>query len=384
VLSTVALNTFNHQVPLDTPALAAITHAFRQHYLQAMGQEVGFAHVLKLLMLRTPVFTWPNLAFLDTPGYSRADGEGAHTDARLAMQQLAEADRLVWLINAKNGSIRQDDVAFLRSLNHSAPIFVVLTQADLVGKSSIEAIMTSTREALEHAGIACAGLMAWSAPLSSEQGERVAGDDVLAWLATLDQTRKLTTKRIECAKVLDAYIHHSGNALKNNQVLLAALNELLPLTSDLPANRQQAVRNQVDRCRNEQKRLHELVGEFETLKAELLAVLGAIVGEVAEDQEVRTERQLLKILKAKDLGSLVAVGTQFTATVKTVRSEIKRVILSAKEGGKVEFFLNFSQIREDLHIDPLTLVQGSVLAAEVLAADANEITLSITNPHALD
>jgi GTP-binding protein EngB required for normal cell division len=382
--STVALNTFNHQVPLDAPALAAITHAFRKHYLQTAGQEVGFAHVLKLLMLRTPVFSWTNLAFLDTPGYSKADGEGTHTDERLALQQLAEADHLVWLINAKNGSIREDDVTFLRTLKHPEPVFVVLTQADLIGQSSMDAVMTSTREALGHAGIACAGLMAWAAPLHATQGERVAGEDVLAWLTGLDQTPKFTTKRNDCAQVLDAYIHHSGNALKHNLALLAALNELLPLTNELPSNRQQALRDQVERGRNEQKRLRELVGEFEALKRELLMEVGAIVGEVAVDQEVRNDRRLLHTLTTKVLRGPVAVGTQFTATVKVVNSAIKRVILTAQEGGSLEFHLSFSKIRDCLQLDPLTLVQGSVLAVEVFAADANEITLSITNPHALD
>ena len=361
--STVALNTFNHQVPLDAPALAAITHAFRKHYLQTAGEEVGFAHVLKLLMLRTPAFAWRNLAFLDTPGYSKADGEGTHTDERLALQQLAEADRLVWLINAKNGSIREDDIAFLRTLKHAEPVFVVLTQADLISHSSIDAVMASTREALAHAGIACAGLMAWAAPLRARQGERMAGDNVLAWLATLDQTPKFTTKRRDCAQVLDAYIHHSDNALKHNKALLAALNELLLIAKELPSNRQQAVRDEVERSRNEQKRLNELVGEFKTLKTELLAEVGAIVGEVAVDQEVRDDRRLLHTLQTKVLRGSVAVGTQFTATVQNGEhvSYQKPMLELKHQGEQIIAMKTRGQLTASaFHDKPLILAKGSV------------------------
>ena len=139
--SIVALNTFNHQIELDDDALQAISHEFYRHY-QTLGEHIGFAHVLKLLMIHCPAFRWKNLAFLDTPGYSHTEGKDAEqTDQKIALQQLAESDHLIWLLSTQNGSIRQDDLEFLRTLKHPQPVFFVVTQADLVGNTRIHPIL---------------------------------------------------------------------------------------------------------------------------------------------------------------------------------------------------------------------------------------------------
>lgn len=228
-----ALNQFDHDVELDRSALQAITHAFPRHYRQAHGVEVGFAHMVRLLMIHDPHLPWQNIAFLDTPGYSKPDHpQSAQADRQIALRQLKEADQILWLLNAKNGSIRRDDIEFLRDLNHPTPIFFVVTQADLVGKSRIAAILKSTAEALEEAHIPSAGLMAWAAPLGSNRGQHWAGDEVYEWLTWMNGTVKETQTRVECIRILDTHIHYNSKALAENRELLSTLNELLPLAGE--------------------------------------------------------------------------------------------------------------------------------------------------------
>lgn len=250
-----ALNQFDHDVELDRPALQAITHAFPRHYRQAHGVEVGFAHMLRLLMIHDPNLPWQNIAFLDTPGYSKPDHpRSVQADRQIALRQLKEADQILWLLNAKNGSIRRDDIEFLRDLNHPSPIFFVITQADLVGKSRVAAILKSTAEALDEAHIPRAGLMAWAAPLESNRGQHWAGDDVFEWLTWMNGTVKETQTRVECIRILDAHIHYNSKALAENRELLSTLNELLPLAGEaaepLSAEKQEKALELLKKSRN--------------------------------------------------------------------------------------------------------------------------------------
>lgn len=241
-----ALNQFDHDVELDRPALQAITHAFPRHYRQVHGVEVGFAHMVRLLMIHDPNLPWQNLAFLDTPGYSKPDHpRSEQADRQIALRQLKEADQILWLLNAKNGSIRRDDIEFLRDLNHPTPIFFVITQADLVGKSGVAAILKSTVEALDEAHIPRAGLMAWAAPLGSNRGQHWAGDDVYEWLTWMNGTLKETQARVECIRILDSHIHYNNKALAENRELLRTLNELLPLASEKENQQQQELRKKI-------------------------------------------------------------------------------------------------------------------------------------------
>ncbi|WP_199052011.1 dynamin family protein [Aquitalea sp. ASV15] len=298
----VALNTFNQRIPLDHDALQAITHAFNEHYRDSLGEGFGFAHILKLLMLHQAQLPWDNLAFLDTPGYSKADTEGAAlTDQDIAHRQLSEADQVLWLLSAKNGSIRQDDLEFLRTLDHSRPIFFVVTQADLVGEARIGAILDSTRQAIEQADIPCAGLMAWAAPLGTEQGELIAGDDIRDWLEQLDGELKYTRHRRTCERVLDGYIHHNQYSLAGSRKKLALLNTLLPLADQLPEGERNTLRELIQEQQNNQKSFTDLVSAFSALKSDMLAAVVQVVGDLAIDAP-SSEETLLKALKYHDNG----------------------------------------------------------------------------------
>lgn len=308
----VALNSFNHRIALDRDALQAITHAFNDHYRDSLGEGFGFAHILKLLMLHQTDLPWGNLAFLDTPGYSKADAEGAaQTDQGIALKQLSEADHVLWLLSAKNGSIRQDDLDFLRRLNHPQPIFFVVTQADLVGEARIGAILDSTRAAIEQAGIPCAGLLAWAAPLGSEHGERIAGDDVRAWLDQLDSQPKYTQHRRTCEQVLDGYIRHNQDSLAGSRKKLALLNTLLPLADQLPESERSTLQELIREQRQSQGVFKEQVERFTVLKDEIFKVVGAVVGEMAVDA-LSSDELFQKALHYNEQEQYELAATYFT------------------------------------------------------------------------
>mgnify|MGYP003624785637 CR=1 FL=1 len=286
----VALNTFNQRIMLDRDGVQALTHAFHEHYRDNLGEGFGFAHILKLLMMHHAQLPWQNLAFLDTPGYSKADAGGAaQTDQDIALRQLGEADHVLWLLNAKNGSIRQDDLDFLRSLNHPQPIFFVVTQADLVGEARVGTIMDSTRADIDKAGIACAGLIAWAGELGCKQGRQIAGDDIQVWLDTLDTQPKYTRHRQTCEQVLSGYIRHNQNSLASSRKKLTLLNSLLPLADELPKDESGTLQSMIQEQRQSQSLFKEQLDRLNFLQEEMLDAVGAIVGQRAIDMPISDE-----------------------------------------------------------------------------------------------
>ena len=275
----IAWSIFNQATELDVSALNAISHAFRQHYQQALGEDVGFAHMLRLLMIKHPRFTWPKLALLDTPGYSKADANASYSDAETARNQLAEADYLVWLVNAKNGSIRQDDIDFLKSLNHSQAVFVVITQADLLPSTRVSAVVDATREALQKGGVAVAGLMAWEAPMHAHVGRCIQGDDIRKWLEGLNQIKKDTGNLEECKQVLDAYIHHHQQRLAEGVSHLQFWQQMLVFSEDVVIRKDvtvaesESIQLMIKNLKDKNNRQKKQIAVFTDIKNDLLNIL---------------------------------------------------------------------------------------------------------------
>lgn len=380
-----ALNSFYQLIPLDLSALQAISHAFYNHY-KSIGVTVGFSHIIQLLMIRRQAFAWQNLAFLDTPGYSKADAkQGAMRDEAIARDQLAEADHLIWLMNAKNGALRLDDVEFLRQLNHRRPIFFVITQADLVNPSAINDILATTKALIQQYNIACAGIMAWSAPLGSSTGSRVAGDDIMAWLSEQDRQPKYTNKRRICEQALDKHLSFNSQQIQSNRQQLKALNELAIFAQASEAQHEILIQ-QVAQLKADQQRLQKIEQDTKQLKDLMIADITAIIGGLAIDEAVRKKDELIVSFDLTQHATskqawTVSQGDYLNLPILEVRSDIKKVVLGLNTQLSIE--LPFSKIRDEWHIDPKQLTEGNQLQATVLDYHAQEITLSFALPDEL-
>lgn len=129
----VALTKQSTYVKLDDEALDALTHKFFEKY------QIGFSKLIQQLVIYTPGFTYPNIAILDTPGYSKSDinkGEDS-TDAEMARKQLQSVDYLIWLVDSVQGVVTQRDLEFISTLKVSTPILFVFTKASLETNENI-------------------------------------------------------------------------------------------------------------------------------------------------------------------------------------------------------------------------------------------------------
>lgn len=118
-------------IKLNAQALEAISHDFNETYKLNLAQYVNF------IAVGTPHLIPQNVALLDTPGYSKPKGQDSKelTDYQRALCELSSVDRLIWLIDASNGTINTEDIKFIKSLykdseGYMPEILIVVNQCD--------------------------------------------------------------------------------------------------------------------------------------------------------------------------------------------------------------------------------------------------------------
>jgi len=373
----VALTTFGRTVPMDDDALAAVSHAFtRSHALGADAAD-GLSHLVRLLMVTHAALPWQRVVFLDTPGYNPPGREGEQGDADVARHQLAAADHLVWLVNARNGGLRADDIAFLRAAQPREPVFFVLTQADLVAASAIDALLDGVRTAAGAAGIACAGAMAWSAPPGLAHGRPCGGDDIHTWLDQVDGAMRYPALGRRCAVLVDRYVLHCRRELAREQAMLAGLNELQVLAGTPFAGRHAQLDAEMRRLRQGQAGRDALLPRLDAFRRELLDAVSTLLGAVIVDEPPGGKPLLLECARADvGVGTALPLDCMLALRVVAVRADLKHVQAVFLDHDAA-LQIPFSRIRQCWGIDPLAVGVHSELTARLVQAGAERLTFAI-------
>ena len=105
------VNVFDSKIAMQINDVKSISHGFgeiRNEEEEVISEEVTLGHVLKSIFLSTPLQTYENIAFLDTPGYSKADtvSYSSKTDEKIARAQL-NSSFMVCSIGCRNYSRRR-------------------------------------------------------------------------------------------------------------------------------------------------------------------------------------------------------------------------------------------------------------------------------------
>lgn len=158
-----ALNLFGHRVALTEEAFLSLTHDEPLLY----GSHIS--RLLRAAFMTRADFPWQQLALIDTPGYSKDQSnspsgtQSERTDEHIARAQLNAAQAVVWVIDARQGCITEDDLAFLGSLQRSIPLFIALSRADQKPEAEIPGILSVVSAALKGRNIPVVGMAAFSA-----------------------------------------------------------------------------------------------------------------------------------------------------------------------------------------------------------------------------
>ena len=218
----IALNTYQKKTTIDEEALGAICHAFNDKF------GVTFSHLLQLISVERETLKYPSLAFLDTPGYSKADNisdRAENTDENIARQQLSNANYLIWLVDIQNGTIPKPDIDFIASLETEQPVLFVFSKADKKPEAQVKAVIATAKKDLERAELPYHNVIAYSALTEQEISD--TGQVLSSMLDTINSAKRGSTVIEEVDKLLTQHLSDFQSLKHSLKLSLATLRELL-------------------------------------------------------------------------------------------------------------------------------------------------------------
>lgn len=161
------INIFDTKVEIDTREIRAIAHGFgdlEDEDGTAVECSAALGHILESIFLQSPKQIYKNLAFLDTPGYSKPDSEqhSARTDEKIARRQLNSANFILWFVQADSGVITDADIEFIKTLREDIPKLIILNKADKKPEAELTAIKAAIKNMLTMKGIRYMDVLAFS------------------------------------------------------------------------------------------------------------------------------------------------------------------------------------------------------------------------------
>jgi GTPase SAR1 family protein len=224
-LRITAQNVFRMSAVLDEEELRVLCHQFLDKH------KIALNHLVERLLITLPTHPYPNLAILDTPGYSAASARGPEgsSDEQVARKQLQGADYIIWVADCVRGSVTDSDIAFLKSIGDK-PLTIVFNRADLKIKGERQEIVSTAGKMLTAAEIAVERICLFSS-FQPEISERIEIEGVLRRLNRKRRSVDLAQPFIHTLEASrDFYMERSSDLAK----LLKEINRSLLLFAEKP------------------------------------------------------------------------------------------------------------------------------------------------------
>lgn len=157
------INAFECCFEMPLNMIGKIAHGFGTSEEDTEGIKLG--HIVRNMFLKTRFIREQHIAFLDTPGYSKPDAKSysEKTDEEIARRQLQGADYILWFVPVDAGTIHEEDLTFLQSLQCDIPKLIILSKADKVPDESLEERKAHISQMLKMHNISFDGICAFSA-----------------------------------------------------------------------------------------------------------------------------------------------------------------------------------------------------------------------------
>ena len=205
------INIFDKKVNIELNEIKQISHGFGDIYDDDdekvdIGGDITLGHILESIFLSTPKQIYENIAFLDTPGYSKPDDKNhtARTDEQIARGQLNSANFIIWFVQADAGTITEEDIKFIKTLRDDIPKLIVLTKADKKPKEDIDSIVSKIKDTLEIKGIRYVDVFAFSSREEGFDGDKIR-EQISKWNKKISETNFAKNFKVIFARCRDFY-----------------------------------------------------------------------------------------------------------------------------------------------------------------------------------
>lgn len=158
-------NCFSGQTKVDYDF---VTHTFTKEYDKDVHSMVKYAS------LHTQKLKYENIALLDTPGYTGQGQDATEDDSNMAMKGIAQADNIIWVIDIDNGTIKNNDLEFLKKEElNGKDILIVFNKAEQKSEEDIDKIVEESKSLLDSRGIDYKDIVVYSShqPENYKEGE---------------------------------------------------------------------------------------------------------------------------------------------------------------------------------------------------------------------
>ncbi|TXJ30480.1 hypothetical protein EPJ69_10465 [Brachyspira aalborgi] len=145
-----------------------VTHTFTKEYDKDVHSMVKYAS------LHTQKLKYENIALLDTPGYTGQGQDATEDDSNMAMKGIAQADNIIWVIDIDNGTIKNNDLEFLKKKElNGKDILIVFNKAEQKSEEDIDKIVEESKSLLDSRGIDYKDIVVYSShqPENYKEGE---------------------------------------------------------------------------------------------------------------------------------------------------------------------------------------------------------------------
>ncbi|MCX2499417.1 leucine-rich repeat domain-containing protein [Plesiomonas shigelloides] len=265
-----AINHFNRKIALTHAQFRTLTHEEKSLY----GSQVSA--LLKSVVVAHPALPWANLALLDTPGYSKADeASSERTDANVARTQLNSTQFIVWLVPADKGTITEEDLAFLATLDRTIPKVIVISRADKHPPEDIEKITQLVRDILIKRGLNVLDVI----PFSNRPRAIYNAESLMGYFAQWNEANRELGFAQQFKRQFMAYQRFIDDEKQEAQRLLGKFNRILTLTDDRDIQSDISSVQRKCRCELDQfEKLAENIAELQTRFFSGLKQIGDSVG----------------------------------------------------------------------------------------------------------
>lgn len=254
-----ALNLFRRRVILSQDEFASLTHEEKIKY----GSQI--AGLLRSAFVSDPDFTWKNIALLDTPGYSKPDSEqwSERTDESVARSQLNLSNFIIWVVSATQGTISEDDLKFLATLNADIPKLIVVSRADAKTPEDIAKIVALIKQTTAERGVNVLDVV----PVSARKKNDYPVQPVVSFLEKWNEQKKCLSFAQNFKRQFVGYSQFVQNKQQQAKTKLEQINKLLFLSDHTEQTQITEKLQYIEKDSNKEwsdlaKKLEELQSQF--------------------------------------------------------------------------------------------------------------------------
>lgn len=172
------INIFDTKVQMKPRDIKKIAHGFGEvedDDDEKVTDSITLGHVLENIFFSTPLHQYENIAFLDTPGYSKPDSEkySAKTDEQIARGQLNSSNYILWFVQADAGTITEEDIKFIKTLRQDIPILIIVNKADKKNLSDLKDIIDKIKSTLDIKGVRYVDVFAFTSKFEQVEDDKL-------------------------------------------------------------------------------------------------------------------------------------------------------------------------------------------------------------------